>query len=155
MKTILRFEDGGSEEVTVKANAPNEKSEIFRVTCPSGLKYSLLSGRLFRIKLYDNTKTEIGRLSQLWIMIKIPLQEGLIQIGTPFGYSTWYNISKVNQLNSGYNGPLHLEIPHGFISIVEDEAIVIELKSPDIVSWAAGDGSEITFDVADEALKKG
>lgn len=160
-RNILWIENAGTEGVSVKANRADEKSEIFRLTVPGGLKYILSSGEVFQMKLYDSTKTEISRLSRLWLVELQPLQETPLEIAV-FDYAPWFEIPKKNQYNEGYADFLRVVFPGyedgkkeptgGFITLSQYCSLIIELKSPDIVSWAAGDGSFVKFDIEAELV---
>jgi len=148
---VNAFEDQKSADVAVKSNTANVKTEIFRLTAPDRIRYTLLSGTPFVIKLYDSTPTEIPANSELYISVKIPAQDTPIEI-KKFSYAPFSNLSVAEQMNVDNQEALRIDIPRGKVTIEEVEAIIIELKSSSVVSWASGKGSTIQFEVIREPM---
>ena len=89
--------------------------------------------------------------SELYISVKIPAQDTPIEI-KKFSYAPFSNLSVAEQMNVDNQEALRIDIPRGKVTIEEVEAIIIELKSSSVVSWASGKGSTIQFEVIREPM---
>jgi len=153
-KEILQLEDQTVDYQTTQANEANKLSEIFRLIVPPTLKYSILSGSWLKMKLCSTTG-QISQVSYLYLMTYLPSQpDSPIQIGYEFSYAPWHNLTLEEQFISDRNQSLVFVIPHDSVTVNEDEGFIIAVKSPDVVSWASGKGTEINFRVQQETLKK-
>lgn len=154
---ITAQEDAKSENVTTYANQPNvfdTRSEIFRYTVPDGLQAVLYDETMFTVKLYTDVPGEIDRGSYLWLMAQRAGMEAVEEI-TKFEYSPFQILTIQQQMNSDYRKSVLVKFHSGQVGaklfkpvqLSIGDSLRIWLKSPDVVDWGAGNGSQISFDL--------
>jgi len=154
----VQVEDQSSLHVEVKSNVAERKSEILRLTPPVGIAY--------RIPLFDFYITPLkfnkvggdqitDRQTKLWLMVRKGSQETLEEL-TCFDYLKWIELSIAQQYNINFRANLQVTFPDrtplGKVRVVPGDILIMEMLSDDVVSWAAGDGSQIYFKVIEERL---
>jgi len=146
------FEDEVFPNVAVKSNVASVKSEIFRLTPPLGIFYMVdpLNFYIIGCKLNKSGGDQSDRMGKLWLMVKTAGQETLEEL-TEFDYAQWVDLSIAQQQNINFKENSKVQFPLGRLPkdyrVLPGDMLVLELRSSDVVSWAATDGTQIFFKV--------
>lgn len=155
---VLQAEDKSSLHVAAKSNVAGRKTEILSITPPTGIAYRVnILDFYVLLKLNKTGGGQItDRQAKLWLVAKRGDIETVEQF-VEFDYLKWIDLSIVQQMNVNYRENTKIEFPgstklEGKVRVAPGDIFMIEMKSSDVVSWAAGDASYIHFKLIEENL---
>lgn len=155
---VLQTEDKGSLHVAAQSNTAGRKTELLRITPPAGIAYRV--NILDFYMLLKLNKAGGGQITdsqaKLWLVAKRGDIETVEQF-VEFDYLKWMDLTIVQQMNKNYRENTKIEFPGttkqwGKERVTPGDILMVEMRSSDVVSWAAGDASYIHFKLVEEKL---
>lgn len=131
--------------VSTQANTADVLTEIFRLTVPKKMVYDVYDETFLALKLYTSVPAEIGADSKLVIGVLLPGEEDMIPVGK-LDYNIYANLTYAEQFNVNNQEFLRLSLERAKVTIKEDEALIIKLKSSSVVDWSQAN-TQIRFEI--------
>jgi len=136
--------------VSTSSNTANAYSTILTVTVPKGVKYTLYTDTPFVIKLYDSGGTEIANDSTLIIAGQKP-GDRLPRELAEFDYRPFSVLTEAQQNNKNYQERTRVPLRTPAVTFLQDEKIIIQLKSSSVVDWTQS-ATAFEFEVEEDRL---
>lgn len=124
------------EFVTTQANTANVRSKILEITPPNGVFVAVPRLLQAVIKLMKSGGAQIAGHSKVYLGKKRPGDSSPRFADGVFTLQSFVDLTTAQQRSSDNRATLTVDLGQG-ISVREQETIVVEIESPDVIDWTA------------------
>ena len=137
MEAVQKFISHADEFVVIRPNVADVPSVIFEATVPRSLAWVIPGQFPLILKLQQADGTEIALTSELHFMVRIPSDKNvLFPVSGRIIYHPWADLTTAQQRNAEYIDSLVVDLGVDFLPLVEEESLIIQLTSPDVIDPA-------------------
>lgn len=145
---------GGTTTVSLTANGIYQPAIVFKV--PRQVAWVLAKNPKVRLKLKDNTGTELNRNAKIMLSIKKPAQQMYQEIGAFKLYSIYTDLTLSQQANKDYDPSVRFDLKNaGKVPEESLLALMVEVPTNFTIDWSKSEiyiGSTATNDLMEVDL---
>ena len=134
MERVQKYITHADDFVKPTPNIANQLSVIFEAKVPRSLAWVIPGKFPMILKLQQAGGAEIDITSELYFHIRIPsVGRLLFPISPRIIYHPWVDLTTAQQRDADYRDSLVVNLGLEFLPLVEEESLVIQLYSPNVI----------------------